>query len=443
MPSLPLSNFASTDKGQRIINLITWLVRECTGLLFIFSGFVKGIDPWGTVYKFNEYLTAVGIPVYHNLVLFGVFLLFTIEFLTGIFLVFGCYRRSVSILSTAIMAFMLILSLWVAVMDPVPDCGCFGDALIISNWATFWKNVILMAFSIWLLKFNTRCSCIITPAFQWIALLFSAVYIIGVGAYGYLVQPMIDFRPFKAGTSLISEESDNVPQFLFIYEKNGERKEFSEDDELPSEDDGWTFVERKEISSGTGSDVSDHEFRIMDRNGDEDVTDEAIASDGRQLLLLIPSVNDISPSTTWKINALYDWADHHDIQMIAIVAAHSGNMSEWEDVSMPRYDIYTADDTVIKELARGNPAVVYLRDGAIVWKTTLSSLNDNDFAEPDTRTDIMNMAPDNENILRNYSWLYLASMAVLVAISFMPRLHGAFRTRRRKVIHDDKAPREE
>ena len=145
------------------------MCRIVTGGVFVFSGFVKGIDPWGTVYKMDEYLVAMGMPLYDSLILAGVFGLCALEFLIGIYLIFGCYRKSAPMLALLFMCVMLPLTLWIAIADPVADCGCFGDALVISNWATFWKNVAITCLIIWLIKSNRRVPCIITPAFQWMA----------------------------------------------------------------------------------------------------------------------------------------------------------------------------------------------------------------------------------------------------------------------------------
>ncbi len=125
--------------------VITWIVRLIVGGTFVVSGFVKAIDPWGLLYKSDEYLAAMSIDIWPNLQLVGVFCLSALEFLIGIFLVFGCFRRSVAIVATLVIAFMLPLTLWLAMDNPVEDCGCFGDAFVISNWSSFWKNVVSAA----------------------------------------------------------------------------------------------------------------------------------------------------------------------------------------------------------------------------------------------------------------------------------------------------------
>lgn len=431
---LSLNFIPKTD--NHFISLITWLIRLLTGGTFIFSGFVKAIDPWGTLYKVNDYLGAMGLSIWPNLVLVSVFLLFAAEFIIGVFLVFGCFRRSAVWCCMAFMCIMLPLTLWIAISDPVADCGCFGDALIISNWATFWKNVVLTLFAVWLIRYNKTAGYLITPALQWIALVTSGLFISIIGLIGYIYQPLLDFRPYREDTPIMEDTPDEDVEgdFIFIYEKNGIRKEFTEDDILPDEDEGWEFVERRRTGNIDRSklNVSEKNLRLWDDRGTLDVTEDVISNEGQQLLLLMPDLRSVSIATTWKINSLYNWAEKNNIDMIAAVSGSLGDIENWKDLSMPEYEIYSADDTAIKEVARGNPAVVFLSDGIVVWKSTLRAINIDDFMSPETSEDPMSFRRDDEAILSNLSFLYLAVMAVLVMLSFMPKLNRVFGRKRNK-----------
>lgn len=441
------SQSLNSDFCKNLITAVTWIVREAVGLLFIYSGFVKGVDVWGTVYKFQEYVSVFGFDISSNLILAGAFALCAYEFLTGIFLITGSYRRASTIMALAFMCVMLPLTLWIAISDPVADCGCFGDAFKISNWATFWKNVVLFTGTAWLIRYNKRIKCLITPAFQWMACVCSGVFILIICWYGYNVQPMIDFRPYKIGTALISDsDTGGDSGFMFVYSKDGKEQTFTEDS-IPLEEDGWTFVRRRAVvreQSHTSTEGPD--FRVLDKEGSEDVTSEAIIPEGSELLLLIPSVKDISASITYKINMLKSWADRHDIDMVAIVADNSGDIDEWIDLSMPDYEIYTADDTSIKELARGNPSVVYLEDGKIKWKTTLWSIDDA-LLEPEaakvtkggTRlSEFDSLAPEPRKWLSRMSWIYVCSLLALLVVSMIPLVYSRFSRRKDSVRESDR-----
>lgn len=362
-------------KRDRLINGTTWLLRVICGGLFIFSGFVKAIDPWGTLFKIEDYLAAFGLPLPYALIRLGVFALCAVEFVVGCFLTIGCFRKSCPIFAGLIMVFMLPLTLWIAIENPVADCGCFGDALHISNWMTFWKNVVLSAGIIWLIRYNLSCLCLITPAFQWLAVVASGVFIVIIELIGFFYQPLIDFRDYPVGSSLFAS--------------------------VEAEDE--------------------HGIDVFDIDSGEDKNEEA-SSEGKELVVMIPKVSMVSPATTWKLNSLDEWARENDVKMIGIVSGSQEEIEQWEDLSMADYPIYLADDTAIKEVVRGNPGIVYLDNGKIVWKSTLAAINIDDFLSPEVSGDASTFGKDNWDFLRNCVLIYLAVMAFLVLISFTPRL---------------------
>lgn len=364
------------DKHITWIRIITWVMRIACGGLFIFSGFVKAIDPWGTLFKIEEYLAAFGFNLPYSILRLGVFGLCAVEFIVGCFLLLGCFRKSCPVFACLIMVFMLPLTLWVAIENPVADCGCFGDVWHISNWGTFWKNVALTAGIIWLLRYNLKGICLITPAFQWLAVVASGIFIVLIELVGFFYQPLLDFRDYPAGSVLFSNED--------------------------SEDE--------------------HGLDVFDLDTAEDMNNEALDPKGKELVVMIPKVSMVSPATTWKLNSLYEWSQENDVKMIGIVSGSSEEIAQWEDLSMAEYPIYLADDTAIKEVVRGNPGIVYLDKGKIIWKATLSSIDVDDFLDPEVSTDASAFGRDNAVFLRNCIFLYLIVMAFLVFISFTPRM---------------------
>ncbi len=416
------------NKYPKVIIVLTWLMRIAVGSVFIVSGLSKGIDPWGTYYKTSEYLAAMHIPIeeWGNTVLALAFLLFSVEFIIGVSLVAGCYRKAAPIMAALFMLVMLPLTLWIAIADPVADCGCFGDFLVISNWATFIKNCLISVAVVWLLKFNTKARCLISPYLQWIATVVMAAYIVIVGYIGYWQQPMIDFRPYKIGSQLFAEEDDAEyePRYEFIYEKDGVSKRFGEDDELPDEASGWKFVRREEKefvknpSSETRKAEDAPDFRIWSEDGEEDVT-ELLYGYPRQLILLVPDISDLSMASSWKINRLYDMAKSHDTEFFAVVAGSPEEIEEWRDLSSGQYQIYTADDTSIKELVRGNPALVSLENGQIKWKSALSALrlNDEEDASVEITTFPIGLTMSGREALIDLSLILVSLLAFLCLIS--------------------------
>lgn len=399
--------------------LLTILLRLCVGVLFVYSGFVKGVDPWGTVYKIQYYLQALGLQFPQNIVVAASFTLISIEFITGIFLVFGCYRRISTWMATIIMSLMLPLSVWIVIANPVQDCGCFGDAWIISNTSTLYKNIILFIAVVWLLKYNRHIRTYITPSLQWIGFLSSGMYILIVIQYGYTVQPAIDFRPYKVGSQIIQFVGNNSEdtEYTFIYEKNGKQQEFNIDN-IPSTKDGWSFVDRKRIKpSKVNIDDEKKLLRIYDLSG-TDVTEDILLSEGKTILLLFPELDNFNIASAYQINTLYDYCQRNNATMNALVAATNEEISHFVDVAMPEYPIYVAEDTNIKELARGCPAVVLLQNGVIKWKTQLQAI---DTSSLDKKTDILSLHFDYSVILPWMTSAFLLFEMLLVVLSLLPR----------------------
>ncbi|MCM1291000.1 MAG: DoxX family protein [Prevotella sp.] len=411
------------DKATRwYFHLITWIVRLSVGGVFVFSGFVKCIDPWGTLYKIHDYIGVIDFNVPDDIIVVAAFVLGIIEFLVGTLLILGMFRKFSSWLVCLIMLFMLPLTLWIALSNPVADCGCFGDAFIISNWATFWKNIALSAGAVWLLLYNKRTRSLISPYIQWIALVVAGVYAAFICFAGYSYQPLIDFRPYKIGTNLYkSDENNDNPNFVFIYEKDGIKKEFTEDS-IPEDGEGWNFVDRKEIHVSSDSGRKDKDITIWAENEELDVTDDVLGIGGKQLIMLIPNLSDTSIASSYTINSLNSWAKNRDIDFFALVAGSHTNIEEWKDLSMSDYPIYRTEDTTIKEIARGNPALVYLEEGNIKWKRTLRSIRVEDFLNADTPDDPMEFAHDDLTFLLNITYLYFAIFAVLIFLSFSPSM---------------------
>lgn len=415
--------------------VLTWVLRVSVGGIFVFSGFVKAIDTWGTLYKVNDYLNVLSLHLWSNLVLVGVFSLCAIEFLTGVFLLLGCFRRSTAIMGGCVMAVMLPLSLWIALSNPVADCGCFGDALVISNWATLWKNVFLSGGMIWLIRYNHKTCCLITPALQCFFLMISVLFIFMIEITGYSSQPLIDFRSYKIGEYLVEFDSDNDdgPQYVFIYEKGGIREEFDVDDEMPDESDGWTFIDRREVNEGKGSESGMETYpsknlRIWSIDGEDDETMAAIVPNGKELIVMMPDLKEVSPSTIWKLNSFYEWSLKNEMAMIAVVSGSREEIDSWIDLSMASYPVYIADDTQIKEVVRGNPGVVYIEDGIIKWKSSLSAIEVDDFLLPDAYFDAKSFATDGQRVLCRYLYMYLVLTGVLTVLSFTPKLRHIFKS---------------
>jgi uncharacterized membrane protein YphA (DoxX/SURF4 family) len=374
--SLPPS--ITRSKGVAI-----WALRVLVGGVFVVSGLTKSVDLWGFVFKLEEYLAVWHITQPRTIVLMFALLLSAYEFVLGLLLAMGCYKRVAPIGLSLTMIVMLPLTLYLWIADPVSDCGCFGDFVHISNAATFWKNVALTAALAYLVKNNAKqTQTLFTPAIQWIVGACISLYILIVALYGYNAQPMLDFRSYPVGTSLLSEDDDADIDYVLIYEKDGNRQEFSIDN-LP--DSTWQFVDRIENSkNGGGATKLQNSIAIFD--GDENVTSDVITPSGKQLLLVIPDPQRAGVEFTYTINEIKEYADSIGTPMIALLGTNQRGVERWKDIAMADYDCFTVDATQLKELSRGNISIVMLDNGVITSKTTVSSL-DPDEVENSASTD--------------------------------------------------------
>ena len=299
---------------QKLRPLAVVALRWAVGAVFIFSGLAKGIDLWGVIYKVSDYLDAFGWEWAMPYVDAVSVMVPVVEFTIGVLLFAGSFRRVSVWLALAIMAFMLPLTAYIAIYEPVADCGCFGEAWIISNTATFWKNVAITLALVFLLWKNRTVRSLYGPAVQWLTVVFPVVYLLVVMAIGYKSQPLIDFRPYKTGTYIIGEHggTDGV-EYSFVYEKDGVRKQFSLEN-LP--DTTWTFVDRKEHVPDTVVNAGKTVNRIAFFDGDYDVTDEVLPAEGDVLLLLIPDLSEVNVASTFRINEMYESLSDSGIMMI-------------------------------------------------------------------------------------------------------------------------------
>ena len=204
---MPYSESSNSPKNwtERLYHpAVVWLFRLLVGATFVLSGFVKSIDPWGSFYKISEYFEVWNMDIPASLEVLAAFLLGGAEFVLGCLLLFGCYRRVAVWLLLAMMAFMLPLTLYIAVADPVADCGCFGDFLVLSNTVTFVKNIFLTLMLVYLASFNSRVEGLFIAYIQWVIGGLLSFYILIIALYGYNVQPLLDFRRFSPGTDWLA-----------------------------------------------------------------------------------------------------------------------------------------------------------------------------------------------------------------------------------------------
>jgi uncharacterized membrane protein YphA (DoxX/SURF4 family) len=361
--------------------IATWICRLLVGATFIISGWSKAIDTWGFMFKIQDYFTAwnvYGMP--REIIAFIAGAISCIEFTTGVLIFFGALRRFSVWTATAMMAVLLPLTVYIYAANPVSDCGCFGDFMVISNGATLLKNIVLSCLLIYLLRNNHKVTGVYNPAIQWIVITLCFTFSLILVYVGYNLQPAVDFRPYPVGSQLLKEDTGSAADgFTFVYEKDGETAEFTMDN-LP--DSTWTFVERVEDAPSVNSES------LAIYEDDEDVTGEVIDTVGRQILLVVNDPGIIYLSRARFANELCDYITDRGGSMIALISSAGERFEMWQQLAAPHFEAFSVDETTLKELARGDAAVVYLNKGVIKWKRTLTSLNADMFYDEDDITNV-------------------------------------------------------
>ena len=375
------------EKGK-FINIAVTVARILFGITFIFSGIVKAIDPLGFNYKIQDYLISFHLVQFIPLALTVAIILIVLEFLLGVFIILGIYRKASTIFALSFMAVMTTLTLYIALRNPVADCGCFGDALIISNWNTFYKNIILLFFA-FLLFFNRKN---IIPFFssktKVYAVGFVLLFALAFCFYNIYYLPIIDFRPFKIGVNIpdqmkVDITDGDVYEYRYIYEKDGVQKDFTEEN-FPWEDSTWTFVDHKEklIKKGQKSNIED--FAIIAFSNDsegklektDNITDD-ILSRPYTLLVVSSLLENANFKSMQEVHSLANFAIKNNIDIHVVTSSDGTEVQKWNEKLGGIYLNYAAlDDRTLKTIIRSNPGLVLLKEGTILAKWSQNNIPD-------------------------------------------------------------------
>ena len=401
--------------SQRLLKMIVNLCRIIVAVTFIFSGFVKAIDPIGTQYKLQDYLGAIGMAgILPNWTLLAVAVfLAAIEFCIGIFLLFAIQRRLISKLTAAFMAFMTMVTMWIVVADPVKDCGCFGDALHLTNTETLIKNIVLLVCSLAIMYRPLAMFRFVSKSNQWIVTNYTIVFILVSSGLSLYYLPIFDFRPYHIGVNIPRgmeiPKGAKLPQFktTFIMEKNGQRKEFTLDN-YP--DASWKFIDSKTVQTSEGYIPPIHDFSITDNKTGLDLTNSVLSHKGYTFLLIAPHLETADDSNFGDIDRLYEYAQSYDIPFYCLTASTTKAIKRWVDLTGAEYPFCITDEAVLKTIIRSNPGLLLLKDGTIINKWSHNNLpNEAKLSRPISQSSLGKMPKDSvpAKILEIVLWFIL------------------------------------
>ena len=369
--------------NRKYLHITGSIARTLLALTFLFSGFVKAVDPLGTVYKIEDYLTAFG-GVFTSLLPLATaaaVLLILTEWTLGVMMLCNVRTNITAWLSLAFYAVMTPLTLYIALTNPISDCGCFGDALVISNWQTFAKNVILTALVVTLLFTKKH----IPQTFVWWAELGIVVVALalagGLMLYTHYHLPIIDFRPYKIGNNIheLMEIPDDAPHdeyaITLIYEKDGVEQEFTLQD-YPRGDSTWRFVDQQSRLISKGYEPPIHDFVLIDYDG-EDLTYDLLEMD-KVVLVVMYNLDKADLSQLKKVSALCKINEAQDVPFYILTSATDEQIDTFiddNDLDVDRSLFLTADGIMLKTIVRANPGVFVIENGTITDKYNIRNRN--------------------------------------------------------------------
>ena len=426
---------------HKAIVLWTNICRFILAAVFIFSGFVKANDPLGFVYKLQDYFEAWGLLSFTQGILpyMIALVLGCFEFVVGTYLLFGVRRRVAPMFALAMMSFMTPLTLWLAIDNPISDCGCFGDALILSNWETFFKNVLLLIASISVYKWNQRIYKFVSNQMDWLIALYSTVFIILFSVFSLNRLPVFDFRPYHLGTNIRQKmeipEGEKLPVYetVLIYEKDGEKKEFTVDN-YP-EDTTWTFVDSKTILKEKGFVPEISDFAIISQEDGLDITEEVLTED-YVFLLLSPWLEKADDSGMDLINELYDYCLDYGYRFLCVTSSSDDAVASWQDYTGAEYPFATLDEITLKTMIRSNPGLMLLKNGVVIGKWCVSALPD-EYQLTDSLDQLevgrLAIVPFWQKVLHLLAWY----IGPLLLFTFADQLWVRFRKKKENKAEDD------
>jgi len=345
-------------------------IQIIVGLLFMFSGFVKGVDPMGTAYRIEDYFAAYQTEWANPATIFLSFVMNASEFTLGALLFLNIKPKTTHWLVVAMMALFTITTINDAINNPVPDCGCFGDAIILSNWQTFYKNLVIDALILILLLNSSR----LKTHFQNLTELSLAgaviVLFIGFEYYNYANLPMIDFMPWKVGNKAIPENPQPIKYYLtYKNTTTGETKEYLSPD-YPYNDSvwlaNWKFVSQRIENPNV---VPGMDLAIIDANS-TDVTSGYLENPDFNFFVVAWDLSSTGKKAFKKINELYKKAEENNLSCIVLTASLREEIENFKvEHTLPTdLEFFNADDVILKTMVRANPGLILMKDGQVLAK---------------------------------------------------------------------------
>lgn len=357
------------------MRFLLWLSRIVFGAVFIFSGFVKAIDPLGSAYKFQDYFMAFGVEWMSFTALPSAILLSTLEFIIGMGVILGIKMYYNAWGGLLFMIIFTPLTLYIAITDPIPDCGCFGDAIIVSNWETFYKNVFLLAAAIIVFVYKDKIRPLWSKKGDTILMIIITAGILLLSAYCLIYRPVLDFRPWKVGND-ITEQVMPTPEeaetyLIFENTDTGETREYPADNypwDDPEWAETWEFKDQRQEIIQPYEEAEIEDFYIEDATG-ENLTDFYMTKPGYLFMVVAPDLHRTNTRAfNRKITPLAKEAEEAGYDLIALTGSTQNAVEDFRHTHQTPYRFYLSDEIELKTIIRSNPGLLLMKEGVVKGK---------------------------------------------------------------------------
>ena len=355
--------------SKKYDNAALTVCRLLVGALFIFSSFTKGVDPLGTKYKMLDYLAVYGMTWLNDFALILAMLMILAEFIVGICLITKVFPRLAVLGATLLMMFFTATTLFDALYDLVPDCGCFGTAIKMSNWQTFYKNLVIDAVLIPLIINNKKLENKMSGGTQFAIGCVYALAFLGFEVYNYRHLPVVDFMNWKVGKQLNVETSGDADIYLIYRNKaTGETQEFLSPN-YPWNDSVW-MSEWEFVDQRTEGGSNFLGFSALDESSN-DVT-ESILTTEKLLMFTSHDLADVTEKQWAKVKDVTETAEKLGYIVIWVVANEPEFVEQLREQYDFLYEVYYADELEIKPIVRSNPGLIWLDNGLVKNKWSVA-----------------------------------------------------------------------
>ena len=372
---------AEVKHNDKPMKVLVNFCRILLGLTFLFSGIVKAVDPMGTQIKLTDYLYAFGMgdAILGSTLLIVACILAGFEILIGAYLTVGAFGRGSSLLAMLMMVFFTPFTLYLAIKNPVQDCGCFGDAVVLTNWQTFYKNLFLLALALLVFIKHKKIVPFIVERRQWWVTIIIVAVSVRFMVSNIINLPILDFRPYKVGTDLRSAYTDHDLRFA--------------------------------------------EFSIMNENLD-DVTMDILSDSSYTFLIISSHLEDASENDLDLIDDVFDYCTIWGYNIIGLTASGTETIRQWTENAGADMRFLFCDEIPLQTIVRSNPGLVLLKNGVIINKWSHENIpSDEELYGPLEETSVGQMPePDPMKTPWAVALMFALPLILLVAIDRLREL---------------------